>query len=737
MNWYFVGIGGCGMAALAKVFLEKGDAVQGSDLADSAAVAILRRHGATVHRGHRAEQVPADTDRLVVSSAIPADNPEVLEAQRRGIPCLHRSEALALLCAEQQTIGVAGTHGKTTTASMLATILVRSGLRPTCVIGGHMPLLDGNGCYGTGPHLVAEADESDSSFLVIPTHQPVVTNIEDDHLGFYGSRERMFAAFREYLDRSQRRGGASPVLGIDCPGVRELAAGVPGAVTFGFGASADYRAGLPRNAGGVQAFSVTMPDGQTVECKIHLPGQHNVQNALAAFACARGLGVEPETIATALAAHTGVSRRYECKGRAGKITVIDDYAHHPTEIESLLQGARETGPGRLLAVFQPHRYTRTAQFQDSFGAVLAACDLALVTDVYSAGEPPIEGIGAQILVEKAASPRVCYGGSRTRAATRLAREARDGDLLLTVGAGDITATGEAILANLEFSRQTGLSPAIEDLRAHCSWGVGGLAACFLEPRTAAEAQAVLEQTGGDLFVLGNGSNVLFPDRLVTTPILHIGRRMAGCEAEGTRVRVRAGTALAELSRAALERGLGGLEELGWIPGTLGGALYMNAGAGESGIHDRLVSVTLLDGEGLRTVPAREIVRGYRYTGWMDAASPVVILEAELELETRPRDAIRQRIQEAGRARRRQPAGRSAGSTFRNPPGDSAGRLIEACGLKGRVRGGARVSPCHANFIVNENEATAADILELVRICQERVQDRFGIRLELEIRIPDL
>jgi UDP-N-acetylmuramate--alanine ligase len=448
---HLVGVGGAGMSGIARLLLARGIEVSGSDLKDTPGLVALAEAGATVHVGHGADRLD-DADAVVMSTAIGPDNPEVSEARARGIPVLARAQVLAALMRERRGVAVSGTHGKTTTTSMIAVILERAGLDPTYVIGGDLNESGSNARSGDGEVFVAEADESDGSFLLLSPEIAVVTNVEDDHLDFFSGRDEIEAAFSSFCRRARH-----VVANGDDPSTRRVleAAGVT-AVTYGEGAMNDVR---------VEAIALG-PDGgrcvlrfgdETVDVTLSLPGRHNLLNAAAAVAATRHLGVDPADAAKAVSSFSGVRRRFEHRASAGGADFVDDYAHHPTELAATLAAARTraTGNGgnrRLVAVFQPHRYSRTAVMWRELGRSLADADLAVVTDVYAAGERPVPGITGKLIVdalaEAAPGKRIVYLPHRADLAGFLAREVRPGDLVLTLGAGDITMVGEETLARL-------------------------------------------------------------------------------------------------------------------------------------------------------------------------------------------------------------------------------------------------------------------------------------------------
>ncbi len=459
---HFVGIGGAGMSGIARIMLGRGVVVSGSDSAASRLLDELAAAGARVHVGHAAANL-GGADTLVVSTAIRADNPELLEAQRRGIRVMHRAAALASVMIGRQGIAVAGTHGKTTTTSMITTILRHCGADPSYVIGGILAESGLGAGEGTGEAFVVEADESDGSFLMLAPQAAVVTTVEADHLDNYGSLaeiERAFAAFVAKIPA-----GGLLVTCADDQGARALAGRLSAgaqAVSYGTAADADYRVTGVRPAGLRTALTVTggprTPMTGPVDVEIAVPGRHNALNAAAAFALTvqlgERLGVRPADAAAGLAAYRGARRRMELKGEVGGVQVIDSYAHHPTELAADLTAARDavggdTGPGgRLIAVFQPHLFSRTRIFAAQFGAALDKADEVLVLDVYAAREDPEPGVTGQLVADAVPGGRASFLPDAGAVPAAVAALAKPGDMVLTMGAGDVTALGPPILAAL-------------------------------------------------------------------------------------------------------------------------------------------------------------------------------------------------------------------------------------------------------------------------------------------------
>ncbi len=448
---HFVGIGGIGMSGIAEVLLNLGYQVSGSDLRSSDTTERLEKLGGVVSLGHDAGQV-ADADVVVVSSAVSEDNPEVVEARRRKIPVIPRAEMLAELMRLKFGVAVAGTHGKTTTTSLLATVLSEAGLDPTLVIGGKLNSIGTNARLGQSDILVAEADESDGSFLFLSPVISIITNIDPEHLDHYGSLEKLEDAFVAFADKVPFYG--SVVLCLDHPRVQALLPRIhKRCVTYGFSAQADYRADEVRHEGLGSSFQVIRRGEPVGRISLKMPGRHNVLNALAVVAVADALGVEFEVVSKALGRFQGVQRRFTIRADRDGLVVVDDYGHHPAEIQTTLAAARQSFPkSRILALFQPHRYSRVQRLWEEFARAFNQADLVFVCDIYPAGEQPIEGISASRLAEeisRCGHRGVRYIGGLDAAKNLVEEIAAPGDLVITLGAGDVWKVGQHLAHRLD------------------------------------------------------------------------------------------------------------------------------------------------------------------------------------------------------------------------------------------------------------------------------------------------
>ncbi len=444
---HFIGIGGIGMSGIAEILLNLGHCVSGSDLKRSPITDRLLSLGATIFEGHAAVNI-AGADVVVTTSALSSRNPEVLAAHEQSIPVIQRAEMLAELMRLKYGVAVAGMHGKTTTTSMIAAVLAAGGLDPTVVVGGRVETMGSGARLGSSQYLVAEADESDRSFLKLSPILAVVTNIDREHMDCYRDMEDVERAFLDFMDRVPFYGATTAC--IDDPRLAALLPRVRHSVlTYGMAAQAAFRLEvLPSNSGHQSQFLVHRKGDALGPFTLSVPGLHNLRNATAAVAVGVQLGVPVDRIAAGLADFAGVERRFQRKGEVRGVTVVDDYGHHPTEIRATLEAARQCGFSRILVLFQPHRYTRTRDLLDEFRHCFQAADVVRVLDIYAASETPIPGVDALALVEAIDGADVRYASSFEEAVAQLAALAQSGDLVLTMGAGNVHQAAALVLAAL-------------------------------------------------------------------------------------------------------------------------------------------------------------------------------------------------------------------------------------------------------------------------------------------------
>ncbi len=455
---HFVGIGGIGMSGIAEVLLNLGYKISGSDLKISSVTQRLGSLGATIFEGHAAENI-AGTEVVVTSSAVAQENPEVLDAHRLHIPVIPRAEMLAELMRLKYGIAVAGMHGKTTTTSMIAAVLAAGGLDPTVVVGGRVDAMGSNARIGKSEYLVAEADESDRSFLKLSPVLSVVTNIDREHMDCYRNMRDVKKAFLDFMDRVPFYGvivvcNDDPILRRLLPQIRRRT------VSYGTRRGSDFQIKLGKSTfesaerQPISHFRVGFGERDLGEFRLHVPGVHNVLNATAAIAVGIGLDIEADNIRLALEKFRGVDRRFQLRGKAAGISVIDDYGHHPTEIRATLAAARQCGFGKIHVIFQPHRFTRTRDLMDEFATAFPDADSLAVLDIYAASESPIEGITAQTLASRIMEKgevAAAYAASPVEAIALALSAARPGDMILTLGAGSVSQLGPTILDKLRES----------------------------------------------------------------------------------------------------------------------------------------------------------------------------------------------------------------------------------------------------------------------------------------------
>lgn len=762
MHVHLVGIGGSGLSAIAQVLLESGHMVSGSDRAFSPYALRLQQAGACIFLGHRAENI-AGAEIVVRSSAVALDNPEILAAVQAGIPVLKRSEFLGQLTQGKVCIAIAGTHGKTTTTAMIAWMLYSLGLDPSYIIGGVSEDLGGNAHAGQGDYFVIEADEYDTAFYGLSPQIAVVTNIEHDHPDCFPTIDDYTSAFRTFIGRLRPwPGSGRSALLLACAADRNA-----------------MQMGQEALAAGQKVVFYDSP-GERFPLNLRIPGAHNLRNAQAAMQVAVALGLPLERAAQALETFRGVGRRFEVRGEAAGVTVIDDYAHHPSEIRATLAAARERYPSqRIWTVWQPHTFSRTIQLFDAFTEAFGESDCVVVTGIYAAREPqPEPGSREETAPARLASAisavDLSQAGGKAIHLSRLDQVQQyllerlvPGDVVLVLSAGDADTVSTNVLRSLKtrqteqirhplprFSAETAL--ALRNLFGvnlqfnvplgrWTSARLGGPADALLVVHSAQElAAAVRFMWEHDLpyKILGAGSNVLVSDQGMRGVVIINQARRVEFDAKKSCVWAETGANLGSLARQAGRLGYTGLEWAAGIPGTLGGALVGNAGAHGSDLASNLIMAEILHQEMQEQAQTWTVDRfdfAYRTSVFKKTGgAQLVALSAVLQVaipEPEKVGAIQARMDElAAQRRRTQPPGASMGSMFKNPPGDYAGRLIEAAGLKGVRVGGAEISQLHANFMINRNNACAEDYRNLIEMAQKAVKDKFGIELNLEVEL---
>ena len=633
---------------------------------------------------------------------------------------------------------------------------MEAGLHPSFLIGGEVNEIGTNAAWDAGEWIVVEADESDGTFLHLVPDIAIVTNVEADHLDHYGSFDAVRTAFAEFLASAGHR-----VVGSDDAEARAIGR-AGGADLVGLGPDATHAMVAVATGRSSVAFDLMGPDGTlTAHLVVAVPGLHNAKNAAVATVAALAAGATPDAAVRALARFGGVARRFEFRGTLDGVTYVDDYAHLPTEVAAALAAARTGAWGRVVAVFQPHRYSRTAEVGEAFAVSFDDADVVVVTDVYGAGEAPVPGVSGRLVADAVRRARpdaeVHYVPGRTDLVAEVTALLRPGDLCLTLGAGDLTSLPDELMAGRRrrsrhrrrggVSREADLAelaarlgPAATrgaPLGSRTTYRVGGTAALGVEPVDEAALLDVARALVGldvPVLVVGNGSNLLVADAGFAGLVVVLGRGFDGLEIDGTEVRAGGALALPALARRTAAAGLTGLEWAVGVPGTVGGAVRMNAGGHGSDTVATLVAYRVVD---LATAtatdePVEHLAASYRRTS---VAPTEVVVEATHRLTRGDPAAGKAAIDEIVRWRRaNQPGGANAGSVFTNPPGDSAGRLIDACGLKGLRIGTAQVSTKHANFIQADRGGSADDVRRVMDRVRAEVAAATGVVLTTEVRV---
>ncbi|HEY2144046.1 MAG TPA: UDP-N-acetylmuramate--L-alanine ligase [Candidatus Udaeobacter sp.] len=740
---HLVGVAGSGMSGLAALLLELGHEVSGSDKASTVETDRLRRLGLRFHQNHRADDASAP-DLVVFSSAIKGDNPILTSAHDSGKPAVRRAEALAAIMQGKRGIIIAGMHGKTTTSAMTAHVLREAGLHPSHYVGAEIPILGSNAHWDPrGEYFVAEGDESDGTLRCFHPEHVLILNIEEEHLDFYVDLAAIEKVFAQLIEQNT----GTVFFNADDVITARLSAGRKSAVSYGFSENAHYRGTDIDLRDFVSVFCVYFRGKRLGEAVLNVPGQHNVHNAIGVIALANELGIPFEKVAASLRKFEHARRRFEIKYASDRFLLVDDYAHHPTEIRTTLKTARSTRRKRVLTMFQPHRFSRTKALCFKFGGAFDDADRVVVTDIYAANEEAIPGISGQTIADEIAR----HGHRGVSYQPRFEWVHRDvgnmldsGDLVLSMGAGNIHEQLSILAADLVIAEklkaivgEEGHVRLYESLSKHTTLRVGGPAQFWVEPRNEnafAELIRFCRRESLPLFVIGRGSNLLVRDGGILGVVVHpCGGDFDKIEVDGNEITAAVGAKLKEVAYAGKAAGIGGLEWMEGIPGAVGGGLRMNAGAMGAQTFENVVRVRYLDSEGNPHTKSRhELNVHYRNFPLLENNFAV---SAVFRGESAPADEIARKLQASQEKRRAsQPIAKSAGCIFKNPQGCSAGQLIEELGLKNSGVGKARVSEVHGNFIVNDGGATAAEMLELIEKIKSVARTQRGIELETEVQI---
>ena len=717
---HLIGVAGSGMSGIAALLLELGHEVTGSDKVSTVETDRLQRRGLCFHEQHRAPAA-SNADLIVFSSAIKFDNPILVSARDAGKPVVRRAQALAALMRGKRGILIAGMHGKTTTSAMTAHVLREGGLHPSHYVGAEIPILGTNAHWDLrGEYFVAEGDESDGTLLCFHPEHSVILNIEEEHLDFYVDLAAIEKVFARVIEQTSR----TVFYNLDDANAARLCAERKGAISFGFSERADYRAADIELRDFASVFCVYRRGEQLGEAVLNVPGQHNIQNAAGVIALATELGIPFGKIAASLRKFEHARRRFEIKYESDRFLLVDDYAHHPTEICATLKTARSIGRKRVLTMFQPHRYSRTKALRNEFGRAFDDADHVVVTDIYPASEAPIPGISGETISNEIAMHGhrgVSYQPRSEWIHRDVGNMLDPGDLVMSLGAGNIHEQLALLAADLVIAEKLkaivsehGDVRLYEPLSKHTTLRVGGPAQFWVEPRNEsafAELIRFCRCEGLPLFVVGR-------DKI---------------EVNGNEITAGVGAKLREVAYAGKAAGLGGLEWMEGIPGAVGGGLRMNAGAMGAQTFENVVRVHYLDPDGNLHMKKRDDLEvHYRNFPLLENNFAV---SAVFRGQPAPTEEIVRNLKASQQKRRTsQPAAKSAGCIFKNPDSCPAGKLVDELGLKNSCVGKARVSEVHGNFIVNDGGATAADMLELIEKIKSVARAKRGIELATEVHI---
>ncbi len=739
---HLIGVAGSGMSGIAALLLALGHQVSGSDKVATVEVDRLQKKGLHFFGVQSAESVQ-DAEIVIFSSAIKAGNPAFDEARRLGLPMVRRADALAAVMAAKKGIVVCGMHGKTTTSAMAAHVMRSGGLKPSHYVGAEIPILGSNARWDSeGEYFVAEGDESDGTLINYHPVHAIVLNIEPEHLDFYKDLAAIDAVYAKLVAQTE---GNIFYCGDD-EGANRVCGVHPHGISYGHAETCRYRLNGLRTENFRSMFSVTRGGDPLGTITLNIPGAHNAVNALAVVALATELGIPFDQIAVALENFRGARRRFEIRYESDRHLLVDDYGHHPTEIAATLATARTGGWKRVIAMFQPHRFSRTLALRDAFGGAFWDADHVFVSDIYAASEKPIPGVSGATIVE-ALHERGHPSAEHVPDVALIHRSAacvlQDGDLIISLGAGNIHEAGARLASDLELREKLlgvmrgGTIKLHEPLSRHTTMRVGGPAQFWAEPETE-EGFADLVKYCCDeavpLMVMGRGSNLLVRDGGIPGVVVHLARgEFLRHEVEGNEITTGVGVKLKQLSALARNAGLSGFEWMEGIPGNVGGGLRMNAGAMGAQTFDQVVKVRFCDQDGnIFSRSPEEIEIHYRSVPMLREN---YALSAVLRGEPAAREEIDRRIEDSVAKRRAsQPVAASAGCIFKNPGPIPAGRLVEELGFKNFAVGHARVSEVHANFIVNDGGASAEEVLMLIEEIKAAAERERGITLETEVQI---
>ena len=741
---HLIGVAGSGMSGIAGLCISLGHWVSGSDKATTIETTRLQTLGLEFSSPVYPSKV-GTSELVIYSSAIKPGHADFDAAVRLGIPMVRRADALAAIMRQKRGIAVAGMHGKTTTSSMAAHVLRVGGVNPSHYVGAEIPILGVNAYWDpAGEYFVAEADESDGTIVGYHPEHAIILNIEEEHLDFYPDLAAIEAAFERLLANTK---GKVFYCADDPNATRLVTTKHHQPIAFGESRAALYRFEAVHTKDFQSHFVATRAGEPLGAVTLNVPGRHNISNATAVIALATELDIPFAKIAEALESFRGAKRRFEIKYRSERFMFVDDYGHHPTEIRATLASARQTGRKRIVAMFQPHRYTRTQALKEEFGRAFEDADVLVVADVYPASEQPIPGVSGQTIVDAIAQQtgqeNCTFQPRREQITYDIGRILEPGDLVISLGAGNIHEQGAAlakdvaILDELNAVMGAGTIKLYEPLAKHTTMRIGGPAQFWAEPETEegfARMVRFCTERSIPLFVMGRGSNLLVRDGGIRGVVAHLARgEFKKLEVHEGLISAGVGVKQRELAIAARDARIEGFEWFEGIPGNVGGALRMNAGAMGGETFQQVLSVRFVDENGdFHTRTPSEMEVSYRDVSTLKKNYAVSAIfrgtPGDPEEIARKLDASQQK------RRTSQPRESSAGCIFKNPGNTPAGKLIDELGLKGMRVGGAKVSEVHGNFIVNDHGATAADVLQLIDIIKRKAKAERGLDLQTEVQI---
>ena len=783
---HFIGIGGIGMSGLARILHAWGYTVSGSDRQASAVTERLEASGIRVQLGHHRTDYASEADVLVVTPrAIPGAPAEIRAAVDHGVQVVRRGQLLGMLSNACTSIAVAGSHGKSSTSGMLASALTALGKDPSYAVGAVVSSTGMNADSGMGPHMIVEADEFDRALLWLTPDIAIITSISFDHPDIFEDQDAYDQVFMDFAQRI--RAGGTLVICVDDGGCQRLLsrlrseAELPVDIqTLGQGEDADWRFARRNNT-----WTITDPGGIRHDVNLKVPGRHNAANATAAIMAMVSLGISVGDAVRGIEAFTGVGRRFELKGTVGGVDIVDDYGHHPDEIRATIAGARERYPGRRIVVmFQPHTYSRTACLLPDFSAALDEADLPVLLEIFAAGETDTSGVSSGSIAQ-GMTRRPPVLAEPAQATAWLSANVLPGDVVITMGAGDVTTVGDELLTRLEPAEAApkaaiaragrnagpirnraegrrkietiplpGADAKIQrdvDMSLHTTMRIGGPADYLVRASTPEILEASLAwaySEGMPVTVIGGGSNVLVGDggiRGLVVVVRTPGQKAEGlievsdCDDEVT-LSVGAQAPISWVGRYCAERGWSGMDWAVGLPGQIGGATVNNAGAHGTEIKDHLVGVDVFEEGDVRRYGGDWLDPSYRMTRikGADRPRPWTVVRSIFRLPKGDPEALVALADDHARFRREtQPTGACSGSTFANPDRDYAGRLLEEAELKGYQIGAMQFSPKHANWVINTGEGTARDAWSLIQHARSVINDRYGIVLRPEIeRVGD-